>query len=193
MQSPGSGPSGSLRVAAAIDRLSDAIGAVLMWLLGAMVVIGALNAVARYLGRFTGVNLSSNAYMELQWYLFSIIFLMGAGYAMRHDAHVRVDVFYGQLGPRWRAIIDLVGTVVFLIPFSVFMLLVSFPSVASSWRVREVSPDPGGLVRYPIKAMVLVAFVLLIVQAVSEIIKQVAILRGAPLEIVPSHHLPEGE
>ena len=182
---------GSLRVAAAIDRFSEVIGSVLMWLLAAMVLIGALNAVARYLGRFTGVHLSSNAYMELQWYLFSIVFLLGAGYALRFDSHVRVDVIYSQLSPRTRAIIDLAGTLLFLIPFSVFMLLVSFPSVASSWRVREVSPDPGGLARYPIKAMVLVAFVLLILQAISEIIKQVAILRGAPVVAKPAHHWPE--
>lgn len=167
------------------------VGKVVLWLLGAMVMIGALNAIARYLGRFTGVNLSSNAYLELQWYLFSIVFLMGAAYGVRHDAHVRVDIFYGQFSPRTKAMIDLLGTVLFLIPFSIFMLIVSYPSVMASWRVREVSPDPGGLPRYPIKAMVLAAFALLLLQGISEVIKQIAILRGAPLRVEPAHHRPE--
>lgn len=191
MHSSGSGPTGSLRLAAGIDRLNDAVGKVVLWLLGVMVMVGALNAIARYLGRFTGTNLSSNAYLELQWYLFSIVFLMGAAYAVRHDAHVRVDVLYGQLSTRAKAIIDLCGTILFLIPFSIFMLVVSYPSVMASIRVREGSPDPGGLPRYPIKAMVLAAFVLLLLQGISEVIKQIAILRGAPLREEPAHHLPE--
>jgi TRAP-type mannitol/chloroaromatic compound transport system permease small subunit len=174
-----------------IDRLSDLVGRIALWLLGAMILIGALNAVARYLGRFTGVHLSSNAYIELQWYLFSIVFLLGAAYGVRHDAHVRVDILYGRLGPRGRAWIDLLGTVLFLIPFSVFMILVSYPAVAASWRIREVSPDPGGLPRYPIKALILVAFGLLVLQGLAEVVKQVAVLRGAPVRTRPAHHRPE--
>lgn len=191
MDDSGVRPPGWLRVSRAIDRMNEWIGQALLWLLGLMILIGALNAVARYIGRFIGVNLSFTAAIELQWYLFSLVFLLGASYALRHDAHVRVDVLYGQLGPRARAWIDLLGTIVFLIPFSIFMLLVSYPSVLASWRIREVSPDPGGLARYPIKAMVLVAFVLLILQGISELLKQVAILRGAPAPVVPGHHIAE--
>ncbi len=180
-----------MRIPAAIDRLNEWVGQAMLWLLGLMILIGAFNALARYVSRFVGMSLSSTAAIELQWYLFSLIFLLGAAYALRHDAHVRVDVVYSQLSVRARAWIDLLGTVLFLIPFSVFMLLVSYPSVLASWQVREVSPDPGGLVRYPIKAMVLVAFVLLLLQGISELLKQVAILRGAPAPVEPGHHIPE--
>jgi TRAP-type mannitol/chloroaromatic compound transport system permease small subunit len=162
----------------AVDRLSDLTGGAVRWLVGVMVLVGAFNAVARYVARWTGSNLSSNAYIELQWYLFSVVFLLGASYALRHDAHVRVDVLYGRLGPRGRAWIDLLGTLLFLLPFCAFMLVVSWPSVAASWRVREVSPDPGGLPRYPLKALILVAFVLLILQGLAEAAKRLRVIRG---------------
>lgn len=162
--------------------MSEWTGQGVLWLVAVMIVIGAFNAVARYVTRWTGTNLSSNAYIEAQWYLFSLVFLLGASYALKHDAHVRVDVFYGRLSARGKAWIDLLGTVLFLIPFSVFMLVVSWPSVAASWRVREVSPDPGGLPRWPIKAVILVAFVLLILQGIAEAAKRIRILRGAPAE-----------
>lgn len=162
----------------AIDRVSEITGQAVLWLVGVMVVMGAFNAVARYATRWTGANLSSNAYVEAQWYLFSIVFLLGAAYALKHDAHVRVDVFYGRLSTRGKAWVDLLGTVLFLVPFCIFMLIVSWPSVAASWRVREVSPDPGGLPRYPIKAVILLAFVLLLAQGVAEGLKRVRVLRG---------------
>lgn len=170
------------RWTAAIDRLSDLAGRATLWLVGIMVLVGAFNAVARYLGRTTGTNLSSNAYLELQWYLFSVVFLLGGAYALRHDAHVRVDLLLGRLGERGRAWIDLAGGLVFLLPFCVFMLVVSWPSVAASWAVRETSPDPGGLPRYPIKAMILVGFALLLLQGIAEVAKRVAVLRGARIE-----------
>ncbi len=162
----------------AVDALSEWTGSAVRWLVGVMVLVGAFNAVARYLSRWTGVSLASNAYVELQWYLFSVVFLLGGAYALRHDAHVRVDVLYGRLGERRRAWIDLLGTLLFLLPFSAFMLVVSWPSVAASWRVREVSPDPGGLPRYPVKALILVAFVLLLLQGLAEAVKRVQVLRG---------------
>ena len=170
------------RWTAAIDRLRDLAGRAVLWLVGVMVLVGAFNAVARYLGRTTGTNLSSNAYLELQWYLFSVVFLLGGAYALRHDAHVRVDLLYGRLGERGRAWIDLAGGLLFLLPFCVFMLVVSWPTVAASWAVRETSPDPGGLPRYPIKALILVGFALLLLQGVAEVAKRVAVLRGARIE-----------
>jgi TRAP-type mannitol/chloroaromatic compound transport system permease small subunit len=97
---------------------------------------------------------------------------------VRHDAHVRVDVLYSRLEPRGRAWIDLVGTVVFLVPFCVLMLVVAWPAVRSSWALREMSPDPGGLPRYPIKALILVSFGLLLAQALGQIVKHVATIRG---------------
>ena len=165
-----------LRLSAAIDRLNDRIGSAIQWLALVMVVVGALNAIARYAGRFTSVSLSSNAYLELQWYLFSLIFLMGAAYGLNHDYHVRVDVLYERLGRRARAWIDLIGSVLFLVPFAVMMLWVSWGPVVRSWSILETSPDPGGLPRYPIKTVILVSFLLLLLQGISQIVKNAAIL-----------------
>ena len=187
-------PPGSIAadLAWAIDRATSAIGRVVSWLVPAMVLIGAYNAVARYLGRFLGVNLSSNLYLELQWYLFSLIFLVGGAYALRENAHVRVDVLYGRLGRRARAAIDCAGTLLLLAPFCIFILWVSWPSVRNSWVVREGSPDPGGLPRYPLKAVILVAFALLLVQALSELLKNLRPLgkRADSSAELPAH--PEG-
>ena len=133
-----------------------------------MVAVGAYNAVVRYLGRFTGWNLSSNAYLELQWYMFSLVFLLGAAYALLTGAHVRVDVIFSRLPERWRRRIDLWGSLLFLIPFAVFGLVMSWPAVRNSWAVLEVSSDPGGLPRYPIKSVLLVAFTLLALQGLAE-------------------------
>lgn len=169
----------SLRVAAGIDRFTDVIGRVVAWLTLVMVLIAAFNAVARYAGRYLGVNLSSNAYLELQWYMFSVVFLLGAAYTLKQDAHVRVDVLYGRYSARTRAWIDTLGTLLLLLPFSGFMLWVSWPAVRNSWRIRETSPDPGGLARYPLKALLLACFVLLILQAISETIKNVQRLQQA--------------
>lgn len=160
-----------------VDRITSRLGRFISWLALAMVLIGAYNAIVRYLGRFIGINLSSNLYLELQWYLFSLIFLLGAGYALKENAHVRVDVLYGRLQARARAWINVVGSVLMLLPFSVFVLWVSWPSIRASWAVREASPDPGGLPRYPLKAVIIVAFVLLIAQGVSELIKDIGVLR----------------
>ncbi len=167
-----------LLLSRAIDRLNVAIGRLVGWLTLAMVLIGAYNAVVRYLGSSLGRNLSSNAYLELQWYLFSLVFLFGASYTLRQGAHVRVDLLYGRLSERGRAWIDLVGTLVLMLPFTIFTMWASWPSVRNSWAVREVSPDPGGLARYPIKSVILLAFALLALQGISEVIRQVAVLRG---------------
>ncbi len=170
------------RISAAIDTLNDRIGVIIRWLALLMVLVGAYNALARYLTKYVRVQLASNAFTELQWYLFSLIFLMGAAYGLRHDVHVRVDVLYARLSKRTQAWIDLVGSALFLVPFSAVMLWVAWPAVNNSWSIREVSPDPGGLPRYPIKAVILVCFALLMLQGLSQIIKQVGIIcgEGAP-------------
>lgn len=166
-----------LRLARGIDRFNERVGRLIQWLTLAMVLVGAFNAVARYTDPLTGFGLSSNAYIEAQWYLFSLVFLLGAAYALRHDAHVRVDVLYERLSPKGRAWVNLGGTVLFLVPFCVMMLWTAWPAVRNSWALLEQSPDPGGLPRYPIKTMVPLAFVLLLAQGLSMAIKQVAILR----------------
>jgi TRAP-type mannitol/chloroaromatic compound transport system permease small subunit len=175
-----------LRIARGIDRTNELVGTAVSWLAVLMVLIGAYNAIVRYLGRYIGFNLSSNAYIEMQWYLFSLLFLLGAAWTLKQDAHVRVDVFYARVSDRARSWINVVGSVLFLIPFCVFVLWVSWPAVRNSWQVREVSPDPGGLVRWPLKAVILVAFVLLLLQALSELVKEIERLRqGAPREAEP--------
>lgn len=166
-----------LGLARGIDRGTQWLGKKVSWLVLAMVLLGAFNSIARFMGPYLGRNLSSNAFIEAQWYMFSLLFLLGAGYVLQRDAHVRVDVLYSRLSRRGKAWVDLLGGVFLLIPFCLFGLLASWPSVANSFAVREVSPDPGGLPRYPIKAMILVCFALLFVQGVSQIIWKVSALR----------------
>lgn len=168
----------SLKISRAIDRLNRLVGRVLYWLGLLMVLIGVYNAVARYIGSYIGQNLSSNAYFEAQWYLFGAMFLLGAGYALQHNVHVRVDVIYARLGPKGQAWIDLLGTALFLIPFCLLVLWLSWDWVSFSWQIRESSGDPGGLPRYPAKTILPVAFVLLMLQGISQLIKAVAVLRG---------------
>lgn len=177
-----------LSFSAAIDRMNDRIGGVIQWLTLAMVVVGAANALLRYATRFAGVSLSSNAFLDLQWYMFSLVFLLGAAWGLTHGAHVRVDVMYERLSVRRRAWVDLAGTILFLIPFSLLMLYVSWPPVRNSWSIRETSPDPGGLARYPIKTVILICFALLLLQGISEVIKKIDILRGG--EIAESASVP---
>ena len=160
-----------------VDGATSRLGRFISWLTLCMVLIGAYNAIARYLGRFVQANLSSNLYLELQWYLFSLIFLLGAAHALREDAHVRVDVIYGRLRRKAKARVNVIGSALMLIPFCVFVLWVSWPSIRNSWAVREGSPDPSGLPRYPIKAVIIVAFVLLVLQGISQLLKDVAALR----------------
>jgi TRAP-type mannitol/chloroaromatic compound transport system permease small subunit len=172
-----------LGFARAVDRLNDGVYAAIKWLTLLMILVGAYNALARYATRYTGVALSSNALFEAQWYMFSLIFLLGAAYGLNRDAHVRVDVLYSRLSARARAWIDILGTTFFLIPFCVMMLVTSYPAVRNSWAVREGSPDPGGLARYPIKTVILVCFALLLLQALALLVKKGAALAGhLPLE-----------
>lgn len=165
-------------IAARIERAQDRLGTVVAWLALGMVLIGAYNAVVRYLGRGLGFHLSSNAYIELQWYLFSLIFLLGAAYTLRRDAHVRVDVIYGRVSARARAWIDLCGTWLLLVPFCVASIVLSWPAVRNSWAVWEGSPDPGGLPRFPLKTMIPISFALILLQAVAWTIRSVAALRS---------------
>ncbi len=180
------------RVVALIDGLNDRIGVVIRWMALVMVLIGAIGAVLRYFSRGLGLALNLTPAIEAQWYLFSVIFLMGAAYGLHHDVHVRVDVMYERLSPKARAWIDLLGSVLFLIPFSILMLYVSYPAVRASFQVREASPDPGGLPRYPIKALIIVSFVLLLMQGLSQIVRQIDVIRGAAdeeFEAEPEVHL----
>ncbi len=161
-----------------IDALNDRIGVMIRWLALFMVLVGAISAVVRYFARSQQWTLNLTPATEMQWYFFSIIFLLGAAYGLNHNVHVRVDVMYERFSAKTQAWIDLVGSILFLVPFSLMMLWVSYPAVRASWQVREASPDPGGLPRYPIKMLILVSFILLVLQAASQIIKQVDVILG---------------
>jgi len=169
-----------LHIADAIDRFSERSGRILYWLTIIMVTLGVFNSLARYTDRVTGFGLSSNRYLEMQWYLFSVLFLLGAAYTLRRDAHVRVDVLFARLSERGKAVVNLAGVLFLLVPFSVLIIWVSIPAVVNSWSVLEMSPDPGGLPRYPIKTVVPIAFILILIQGFSLAIRQVAILLRRP-------------
>ncbi|MGQ9754117.1 MAG: TRAP transporter small permease subunit [Thermaceae bacterium] len=162
-----------LRLAQLIDALSEGIGRLVAWLVLIVALLSAGNALMRY-----ALNYSSNAYLEAQWYLFSLIFLLGGSYALKHNAHVRIDLLSNRLSPRAQAWIDLVGTFLFLLPMTLGMIWLSWPWAFNALALREASPDAGGLPRWPIKLVVPLAFGLLLLQGLSEAIKTAAFLTG---------------
>jgi TRAP-type mannitol/chloroaromatic compound transport system permease small subunit len=173
-----------LRLSHAIDGAIEWIGRQMVWIVTLMIAIGFLNVVARYLGRFVGMRLTSNAIIEVQWYMFSVLFFLGFAYILKNNLNVRVDFLYAGWSPRRKALVDLVGHLLFLLAFCAIGIYVTWGPVLRSWGQLpngtwgqwEISPDPDGLPRAPIKSMIIVAFVLLLVQTVSEIIKKIAIL-----------------
>lgn len=156
-----------------IDALSARIGKLLSWLVLAMVVISAANATVR-----KAFDYSSNAYLEIQWYLFAAVFLLGAGYTLLRNEHVRIDIILSRLSPRTRNWIDIIGIVFFLFPMCIIITWLSWPLLVDSWVRNEVSSNAGGLIIWPARLLVPVGFALLIVQAVSELIKRIAYLKG---------------
>lgn len=175
-----------LRVAQAIDALIEPIGQGLNGLVLVLVAVGFYNVMARFVGRWVGMQLSSNALIELQWYLFALLFWLSFPYILKHGANVRVDFLESRWSDRRKALIGFWGTVLFLIPFCLLALGVTFSPVLQSWGrlpdgtwgTWEVSPDADGLPRAPIKTMVLVSFGLLLVQGVAQAIKYWAIWAG---------------
>ncbi|MEM9800160.1 MAG: TRAP transporter small permease subunit [Planctomycetota bacterium] len=162
-----------------VDRTTACVGRVAAWLGFAMVLVGAGNAIASYVEPYVGRRLSSVALEELQWYLFSALFLLAAPWALSENAHVRVDVLYGRLGPRGKAWIDALGGVLLLLPFCVYAILVTYPPAVEALRIGERSPDPGGLLRGPILVVVPIAFVLLAIQGLANTARSIGVLRGA--------------
>jgi len=147
-----------------MEKYYTILSKVCAWTLFAMTILGALNAILRYSSRFTGQVWSSNAFLEGQWYLFSCLFLLGAGYTLYKDKHVRVDVLYSRLSKTGQNRINLIGTVVFAIPFCLLGLWSSVDFVYNSWSISEMSPDAGGLPRYPVKTLIPIGFSLLLFQ-----------------------------
>jgi len=162
-----------LRISGLIDALNERVGRLSYWLILAAVLISAYNATMRY-----AFNRSSNAWLEIQWYLFSAVFLFCAGYALLHNQHVRIDVISGHLSKRARAWIDVLGTLFFLLPMAIAIMWMSWPVFVDAYVRNEVSTNAGGLTVWPARLMLPVGFLLLILQGGSELIKRVAFLRG---------------
>lgn len=162
-----------LALSRAIDALSERVGRTLIWLVLVAVLISCANAVVRKL-----FNYSSNAYLEIQWYLFSVIFLFLAGYTLKHNEHVRIDILTGNLSPRIKAGIDIFGTVLFLLPMCILIVWLSWPLFVDAYERGEVSTNAGGLIIWPARLMVPIGFALLILQGISELIKRIAFLKG---------------
>ena len=162
-----------LALSRAIDAITERVGRVVYWLVLIVVLISAANAIVRKL-----FNYSSNAYLEIQWYLFSVIFLFGAGYTLLRNEHVRIDIISGRLSARAQNWIDVVGIVLFLWPMSFVIMWLSWPLFVDSLARHEVSSNAGGLLIWPARLMMPIGFALLIMQSVSELIKRIAFLRG---------------
>jgi TRAP-type mannitol/chloroaromatic compound transport system permease small subunit len=157
----------------AVDWLNEHVGKLTYWLILAAVLISTGNAIVRYT-----FNTSSNSWLEIQWYLFSFVFLFCAGYTLLHNQHVRIDIVSGFLSPRGRAWIDILGTLLFLLPMAVAIMWLSWPVFVDAWRTGEVSTNAGGLLVWPGRLMVPLGFLLLVLQGLSEMIKRIAFLRG---------------
>ncbi len=168
----------------AVDSMNERIGKVIYWLVLAAVVISAANAIVR-----KAFNTSSNAFLEIQWYLFSAIFLFCAGYTLLRNQHVRIDVIAGRLSKRAQAWIDILGTLFFLMPMAIMIMVLSWPVFIQAFQRGEVSTNAGGLIIWPARLMVPIGFLLLVLQGWSELIKRVAFLKG----LIPDPSEKQGE
>jgi TRAP-type mannitol/chloroaromatic compound transport system permease small subunit len=177
-----------LAISRGIDAMTGLLGRVAWWASLAMILVGVENVIARYgyqwirraFGDQVAAALSNNTYFELQTALYNFVFLVGAAYVLQVDGHVRVDIVFSRLKARARAIVDIVFTFVFLLPFCWMGIFFGNNYVMRSWAQGEISPNPGGLARYPIKTLIIVVFALLAVQGISQVIKHIAFLRGVP-------------
>ena len=174
-----------LGISRLIDRITEIIGRSVSWLILVAVLVSAGNAIIRKM-----FNMSSNAWLEAQWYLFGAAFMFAAAYTLSQNEHIRIDVIYGKFSRRVQHWIDLFGHVVFLMPFVLLMTYYLIPYVLMSVRSQEGSSSAGGLIVWPAKAILLFGFILLALQGVSEIIKKIAIMTGNmddPTPYVPTH------
>jgi TRAP-type mannitol/chloroaromatic compound transport system permease small subunit len=167
----GDGLKGLLRLSRGIDWMNTQFGIIATWLVLIACLVSAGNAASRYL-----FSESSNGWLEAQWYMFAAIVLLGAPYTLRMNEHVRVDLIYSSAGERTRIWIDIIGGLLFLIPICAILIYFTWPWFVQSWKIHEISPNAGGLVRWPVKLLLPVGFGLMILQGISEIIKRVAAL-----------------
>ena len=162
-----------LKLSQLIDWLNERVGKGAFWLVLIMAVISAGNATYRFV-----FNDSSNGLLEIQWYLFAAVFLLCSPYTLQRNEHVRIDVLSGKLSPRGLAVIDIIGTLFFLLPMVITVLWLSLPLVAESYKIQEMSANAGGLIRWPVKILLPIGFTLLALQGISELIKRIAFLAG---------------
>ncbi len=172
-----------LKFSALIDAINNLIGKVVMWLVLAAVLISAGNAIMR-----KAFDIGSNAYLEIQWYLFAAVFMLGSGYVFLKNAHVRIDFISSKLSKRTNAIIDILGIVIFTIPLSLILVTLSWPVFERAWVSGEMSQNAGGLIRWPVLLLIPVGFSILALQALSELIKRFAFLTGARPEPFTVEH-----
>jgi len=168
-----------------IDSINEAVGRTVYWLVLVAVLVSAANATSRY-----ALDRASNAWLELQWYLFAAVFLLCSGYTLLHNEHIRIDVIAGRLSRRTQVWIDIFGTLFFLLPMATYILWLSWPIFMNAWNSNEVSASAGGLIRWPARAMVPAGFFLLSLQGVSELIKRIAFLRGLIPDPSEKHAVP---
>ena len=168
-----------------IDELNERVGHLVYWLILIMVLVSAGNATSRY-----ALSIASNAWLELQWYLFSAVFLLWSGYTLRHNEHIRIDVVASRFSRRTQIWIDVFGLIFFLLPISVYMMWSSWPIFMNAWNSGEISASAGGLIRWPARLLVPAGFFLLTLQGVSELIKRVATLMGLIPDTVEKHEDP---
>jgi TRAP-type mannitol/chloroaromatic compound transport system permease small subunit len=162
-----------LSLARLIDAINEKIGLAVSWALLIAVLICAGNAIIRY-----SLNMSSNAWLEIQWYLFAAMFMLASAYTLKRNEHVRIDVIVGRFSRRTQVIMDILGFLFFLLPVSLLILYFSIPYAMESIRNQEVSSNAGGLILWPAKLLIPVGFVLMILQGLSELIKRVGYLAG---------------
>ena len=178
-----------LRITKLIDALNERIGRWVYWLVLVAVLVSAGNAIIRKL-----FNVSSNAWLELQWYLFSAVFLLCAGYTLLHNGHVRIDVIAGKLSPKAQAWIDILGALFFLLPMALMLTWMSWPYFVHSFRDSEISGSAGGLIFWPARLLMPVGFGLLALQGLSEMVKRIAFVAGKGPDPIPRHdHTAEAE
>ena len=180
-----------LVIARSIDRITEAIGKSVMWLILAAILISATNAILR-----KAFNMSSNAWLELQWYLFGAAFLLASAYTLQQNEHIRIDIFYGSRSRRTQNWIDLFGHVFFLMPFVVLMSWLMVPYALQAFHSGQISTNAGGLIIWPARALLAAGFLLLVFQGISEIIKKVAVIKGLiedPHSFISAHEAAELE
>jgi TRAP-type mannitol/chloroaromatic compound transport system permease small subunit len=162
-----------LKLSSLIDRINEWLGKMAAWLVFGAVLISAGNAITRKV-----LNIGSNAWLEIQWYLFAGVFMLAVGYVMLHNAHVRIDFIASKLSKRTNAIIDVLGIVIFTIPLALIMIKLGWPLFERAWTSGEMSENAGGLIRWPVLALIPLGFAILAAQALSELIKRLAFLKG---------------